>query len=365
MRLAIVAVLFSFFPLMTAGQSPMRDVAKKVDALFRDFTGDAPGASVLVLRDGKVLLKKSYGFANLEAHRRAAPKTSYRLASVTKQFTAMCILMLADRGRLSLDDPLTKFFPGFPAYGAQISVRHLLNHTSGLPAYEDLMPEGTEPVLDADVLDILKKTDKPFFSLGAQFRYSNSGYALLALIVEKVSGQGFPDFMKANIFKPLKMNGTSLNLRTTPPAEARRAYGYSKRNDGWERTDQSRTSFVLGDGGIYSSVEDLEKWARALDSARLLRRETLQQAMSATVNARPLGEDRSATSQADQQLGYGFGWFVSRYRDKPAVWHGGSTMGFRNHLLRLPDKHLTIIVLTNRNDADAATLARRVADLFL
>jgi len=366
MRLASTTAILLLFPLMATAQSTTkRDLEKETDALFREFAGNAPGASVLVIHNGKVVLKKSYGFANLEAHRAATPQTTYRLASVTKQFTATCILLLMERGKLSLDDPLTKFFPDFPAYGAEIRVRHLLNHTSGLPAYEDLMPEGTEPVLDADVLAILKKTDKPYFAPGTQFRYSNSGYSLLALIVEKVSGMPFPEFLERNIFKPLQMNGTSMNLRATPPAEARRAYGYSRRNDGWERTDQSRTSYVLGDGGIYSSVDDLEKWARALDSKPLVKSATLRQAMSTTVNARPLGEDRTATSQSDEALAYGYGWFVSRYRNTPAVWHGGSTMGFRNHILRLPEKGLTVVVLTNRNDSDAAALARRLADLFM
>ncbi len=350
--------------LLTTGQKSKRDVTESVDVLFRDFTGNAPGASVLVLRDGKVVLKKSYGLAELETNRKASPLTNYRLASVTKQFTATCVLMLAERGRLSLDDPLTKFFPDFPAYGRDIHVRHLMSHTSGAPAYEDLLPEGSEPVLDADVLTILKRTDKPYFAPGTQFRYSNSGYALLALIVDKVGGQPFPDFLRKNIFAPLNMRGSHLNLRNPPP-DKHRAFGYSKRNEGWERTDQSRTSYVLGDGGIYSSVDDLAKWIQALEGAKLLNRGSLEQAMSAAVDARPLGEDRSATAHADEQLGYGFGWFVSRYRQMPAVWHGGSTMGFRNHVLRLPQQRLSVIILTNRNDADAASLARKLADLYL
>jgi CubicO group peptidase (beta-lactamase class C family) len=356
-------MLLVFLMLAASGES-QRSVTESVDVLFRDFTGTAPGASMLVLRDGKVIFKKAYGLADLEANRKATPRTNYRLASVTKQFTAACILMLAERGRLSLDDSLTKFFPEFPIYGREIRVRHLLSHTSGVPAYEDLMPEGGEPVLDADVLAILKKTDKPYFSPGTQFSYSNPGYALLALIVEQASSFPFPEFLRKNIFVPLIMRGSHVNLRNPAP-DKHRAFGYSKRNEGWERTDQSRTSYVLGDGGIYSSVEDLEHWIRAIEEAKLLNRGSLEQAMSAAVDARPLGEDRAATARADDQLGYGFGWFVSHYRNMPAVWHGGSTIGFRNHILRLPEKRLTVIVLTNRNDADAASLARKLADLYL
>jgi CubicO group peptidase (beta-lactamase class C family) len=348
-----------------ASSQPNSGKAARTDALFADFTGaNAPGVSVMVIRDGKVLYEKSFGLASLEEKQRATSKTNYRLASVTKQFTATAILILAERKKLSLDDRLTDFFPDFPAHGREIRVRHLLNHTSGLLAYEDFIPPGTtKPVLDGDVLEILKRQDRTYFPPGTQFRYSNSGYALLALIVERVSGLTFAEFLKRNIFAPVGMRATRLNLQDALP-DRNRAYGYSKRDGVWERTDQSLTSYVLGDGGVYSSAHDLRKWVRALDAARLIRRELLDEAMSATIPARPLGEDRSATG-AEERLGYGYGWFVSRYREMDAVWHGGSTMGFRNHLLRIPEKKMTVIVLTNRNSADPAALARRVADVWL
>lgn len=334
-----------------------------VDALFRDYTGNVPGASVTVIRDGKAVLKKAYGLSNLEEKRKAAPKTNYRLASVTKQFTATAILILADQGKLSLDDALPKFFPDFPAYGAPITVRHLLNHTSGLPDYEDHLQPGSEPVLDAGVLEILKRQEHGHFAPGAQFRYSNSGYALLALIVERVSGVPLPEFLRRNIFAPLGMRHTYLNLRTSRH-DSRRAYGYSRRADGWERTDQSRTSYVLGDGGIYSSVEDLARWEAEIAKPRLVRLETRQQSMSATAKARALGEDRDAT-QAEGELSYGYGFFVGTWRGEPVVWHGGSTRGFRTHILRIPGRRLTVILLTNRNEGDVAALARQVTALYL
>jgi len=352
---------FMLLPMMPAASE--KDKAAQVDALFAGYTGNVPGASLIVLQEGRVLLKKSYGMANLEEKRPVTPKTNFRLASVTKQFTAACILLLAERGKLSLDDALTKFFPDFPAYGREIKVRHLLNHTSGLPAYEDLMPDGTQAVVDEDVLAILKRTNTPYFPTGSQFRYSNSGYALLALIVEKTSGQPFSSFLRQNIFQPLGMRATHLNLAGQYD-ESRRAYGYSRRGQNWERTDQSRTSYVLGDGGIYSSVEDLRRWDAALYTARLVRDASLEQAMSPTVIARPLGEDRSATA-AEEEIGYGFGWFVGKYRGLRVVWHGGSSLGFKTHILRIPEKRLTVVILTNRNEGQVAALARNVADSYL
>jgi CubicO group peptidase (beta-lactamase class C family) len=365
----LAAALLLPMTMMAAGK---QDAA--VDAILRDYAGDVPGASVVVIRNGKVVLKKSYGLANLEEKRKATPKTNYRLASVTKQFTATAILILADQGKLSLDDALPKFFPDFPAYGAQITIRHLLNHTSGLPDYEDHLPPGSEPVLDADVLEILKRQERGEFPPSAQFRYSNSGYALLALIVERVSAMPFPEYLRRNIFAPLGMRHTYLNLRPAPrdsrrapqklPGRTERAYGYSRRENGWERTDQSRTSYVLGDGGIYSSVEDLVRWEAELAAPRLVRPETRLQSMSATTKARALGEDRAAT-QADGELSYGYGWFVGTWRGEPVVWHGGSTRGFRTHILRVPGHRLTVILLTNRNEGDVAALARQVAALYL
>src|SRR6202011_5397461 len=173
--------------------------------LLRDYSGTVPGASVLVVRDGKVILRKSYGMANLEERIAATPDTNYRLASVTKQFTAASILILAKSGKLSLDDPITKYLT-LPAYANAITIRHLLTHTSGVFAYEDLIPAGTTRQLkDSDVLQILKDDDGAYFPAGTEYRYSNTGYAFLALIVERVSGQRFADFLCENIFQPAGM----------------------------------------------------------------------------------------------------------------------------------------------------------------
>src|ERR1017187_1098425 len=168
-------------------------LAARVDALFQDFNQPgAPGASVMVIKRGKVVLPKGYGLANLEEKVPCGTNTNFRLASVTKQFTAMAVMILAERKQLSLDERLTDFFPEFPAYGSQITVRHLLTHTSGLIDYEDVIPKGTEiPVLDRDVLRLLMQQDRTYFPPGARYRYSNSAFALLALIVEARSGNTF------------------------------------------------------------------------------------------------------------------------------------------------------------------------------
>ena len=326
----------------------------KLDALFHEFSQPgSPGASVVIIKDGKIALAKGYGLANLEEKIPCGTNTNFRLASVTKQFTAMSVLILADRKQLALDEPLTDFFPEFPAYGRQITVRHLLTHTSGLLDYEDLIPKGTGlPVLDRDVLRLLMQQDKTYFPPGTKYRYSNSGYSLLALIVEARSGNTFAQFLQANIFGPLKMKHTlayEQGLSVVP----NRAYGYSPDSSGFKRTDQSLTSSVLGDGGIYSSVADLYQWDQALYTDKLISRKLLKLAFT------------PATAAERADTGYGFGWFIGQYRGLREIWHSGNTIGFTTRIARFPNKHFTVIILTNRNDANIGEIPHRIADWCL
>ncbi|HOX58888.1 MAG TPA: serine hydrolase domain-containing protein [Candidatus Paceibacterota bacterium] len=326
----------------------------KLDALFQDYNQPgSPGASVMVIHRGKVLAAKGYGLANIEEKTPCDPETNFRLASVTKQFTAMSVLILAERKKLSLDEHLTDIMPEFPAYGREITLRHLLNHTSGLLDYEDLIPKGTEiPVLDRDVLRLLMQQDKTYFSPGTKYRYSNSAYALLALVVEQRSGNTFAHFLRQNIFRPLRMTSTlayERGLSVVP----NRAYGYSSDAGRFKRTDQNLTSSVLGDGGIYSSVTDLCRWDQALYTDKLVSKRTLKLAFTPG----PV-TDRPDTS-------YGFGWYVTQYRGMREIYHSGTSVGFTTRLARFPEREFTVIILTNRDEANIAELPHRIADLYL
>jgi CubicO group peptidase (beta-lactamase class C family) len=351
MRLMVIALLVA----ACATGGAMHDRRAQIDALMRDYNDPhGPGASVLVVRGGAVVIRRSYGKADLEAGVVATPKTNFRLASVTKQFTAMAILILADRGKLSLDDSISRFFPDFPPYGAAITIRQLLTHTSGLPDYEDYMPEGlTVPLKDGDVLRILEQNPRPRFSPGAAFSYSNSGYSLLSLVVQRASGRSFAAFLRDEIFLPLGMTAT-VAFENGVSTVSDRAFGYSRKRTGWSRTDQSLTSSVLGDGGIYSSIDDLARWDQELAAPHIVRAAVLQQAFAPAVRTDLPGD-----------VAYGFGWRVSDYRGHHAVWHTGETIGFRNAILRFPGDRLTVVILTNRNEGEPIALARRIADLFL
>jgi CubicO group peptidase (beta-lactamase class C family) len=347
-------LLFVFAAVFSFISCAMSETAEQtVDTLFQKFSGAVPGAAVMVIKSGQPVLVKAYGLANLETKVACSTNTNFRLASVTKQFTAMTILILAEEGKLSLDDKITKFFPEFPDYGKQISVRHLLTHTSGIIDYEDVIPTGTTiPVIDRDVLMLLLKQNKTYFTPGAEFRYSNSGYALLTLIVESVSGKKFPAFLNEHVFKPLGMNH-SLAYEAGVSAVPNRAFGYGQNGEAFEFSDQSLTSAVLGDGGVYSSLVDLMKWDQALYTDKLVSRKMLQDAFSIH------------SSKSDfKESGYGYGWYIGEHRGVKEVWHYGSTCGFSTKIERFPEKNLTVILLTNRRNADINETMTKLVDLY-
>ena len=320
-----------------------------IDAWMRDYTGQVPGASVLVLEGGDAVFQRSYGLADLEAGVASSPTTNYRLASVSKQFTAASVLLLVEDGVLTLDDPVRRWLPTLPVATETITLRHLLSHTSGLIDYEDLLPpDQVRQVYDADVLRLLEREDRLYFPAGSDYRYSNSGYALLALVVERASGQRFAAFLQARIFSPLGMTATLAREDEGPPVTDR-AFGYTRVGDRWERTDQSTTSAVLGDGGIYSSITDLAKWDAAWYDDRLL-----------SAPSRALAVQASTATPEPDVAHYGFGWRLQGRMQ----WHSGESIGFRNVLLRFPAQRLTIIVLSNRDAPEPYGLARRIAALW-
>lgn len=340
-----------------------------IDSLFSKFTPNDPGCALLVLKDGKAVFEKGYGVAELRTHEKISPGTNFRLASLTKQFTAMAIMLLAHDGKLRYDERLTDLFPGFPAYGKAITIREMLHHTSGLVDYEDLLaqqypgvPDEKIPQIhDPGVLELLKQQTTTRFVPGTRWEYSNSAYVLLGMVVERRSGMSFGDFLRARIFQPLGMANTILYEKGKNEVP-HRAYGHSLRPGGWQETDQSSTSATLGDGGVYSSVEDLAKWDHALTAHILLSEKEMQPALMAATgpNGAPLRKLDSTVAPL-----YGFGWFLDAYRGHRRYWHYGETVAFRNAIDRFPDQHLTVIVLSNRLDTDAPALALSVADLFL
>ncbi len=321
------------------------------DALMARYTGEVPGASLLVIKDGKPIIRRSYGLSNLEDDDEATPATNYRLASVSKQFTAAAILLLAERNQLHLDDPVRRWLPSLPQTDSAVTLRQLLTHTGGLVDYEELIPPGTtEQVSDNDVLRMLSGSSQTYFAPGSAYRYSNTGYVLLGLVVEQASGLSLPLYLSQNIFQPLHMDHTLMYMRGGPEVTDR-AYGYSEENGDWIRTDQSVTSATRGDGGIYSSIDDLAKWDAALYDDRLLSDASRTLAFSPQVKV---------TGEPDAKF-YGYGWRITG----DTVWHSGESIGFRNVIVRWPQQRLTVIVLSNRNDPEPYRTALAIAQPYL
>jgi CubicO group peptidase (beta-lactamase class C family) len=350
--------------------SPSQVSLSQIDAIFASLKSDnSPGAAALVVRDGRVVFRRGYGVTDLRTLKKIDDRTNFRLASFTKQFTASCIMLLVRDGKLRYDDHLTNIFPEFPAYGKSITVRNLLNHTSGLEDYEDQMmkqypntpPEKVPQILDAGVLKLLEQQTSAKFPAGARWEYSNSGYAVLAMIVEKASGKPFGQFLQERTFKPLRMRNT-LAYEKGKNEVPHRACGHSKtgKDDGWHETDQSPTSAVLGDGGIYSSIDDLAEWDRALREHTLLSEAEMQAALTAVQPT-----EGPAKIEDGSTVNYGFGWFLDPYQGHKRMSHYGSTIGFRTTIQRFPDDKLTVIVLANRADINPEEFALKVADLYL
>jgi CubicO group peptidase (beta-lactamase class C family) len=348
-----VAILLALLCRLAA---PAPEAEAAADALFAAYAAPgAPGASILIARGDRILFAKAFGLSNLEAKTPVSRDTKFRLASMTKQFTASAIRILEAEGRLALEDRAVKYLPELPAHAREVTLEHLLTHSSGLPDYEDLIPkERTTQVSDRDALALMASGKALLFPPGSRFQYSNTGYALLALVVEKVSGQSFPDFLAANVFRPLGMTALVPADPNPPGAVPHRAFGYSRAGEGFTRTDQSQTSAVMGDGGVYASAEDLFLWSQALTGNKKLAIDPTK-AFAPRISGAQEGISRGR---------YGYGWFVGEHGGHGVVWHTGSTMGFRNAILHRPDAALTVIVLTNRNEGEPILLARQLLDLY-
>jgi CubicO group peptidase (beta-lactamase class C family) len=354
----------------------------KSEAIFAPFNdAKSPGVAVLVRKAGRTVFERGYGARDLRSFAAIDPQTNFRLASCTKQFTAMAIMLLVHDGELRYDESLSEVFPEFPAYGKTITIRNLLNHTSGLQDYETLMEQEersgghrwTEEnqIQDAEVLALLEKQNSTLFPPGTKWAYSNSGYVMLGSIVAKVSGKTFSEFLHDRIFGPLRMERTLAYVKGKNEV-AFRAFGHTKEVNAWKQTDQSSTSATLGDGGVYSSLRDLAKWDDALTRHTLLGEKEMRPALTPVElagGARPVWPANSDRTEGSP-VSYGFGWFLDPYRNFARMWHYGETMGFHTYIERfagntLGRSELTIIVLCNRTDVDPGLLAAKVADLYL
>ncbi len=318
------------------------------------YPADEPGAAVLVERGGETLLRDAFGMAELELGVPLEPEHVFRLGSITKQFTSVGILMLAEEGSLSLDDEITRFLPGYPTEGHRITVEDLLHHTAGIRSYT-AMPEWRVRMrddLEPDSLIAIFRDQPLDFEPRSEWEYSNSGYALLGKVIEVASGQSYQEFIRNRIFEPLGMDDSYYGdpSRIIPG----RAEGYERTDDGWRNDDYLSMTSPYSAGALLSTVDDLDRWYDALEAGDVVHPALLVRAYTPA----RLTDGRST--------GYGFGWTIGDLAGRTTIEHGGGINGFLTHALRVPDEQLLVIVLTNRvAPPGPSTVAVRLAELAL
>lgn len=334
----------------------MHPLQKQIEGLIYESYKETnePGCAVLALMgDDNIFVSR--GIADLDIGASITQSTTFRLASVAKQFTAASILQLRDGGLLRLTQTVSDFFPGFADYGNLVELEHLLRHTSGIRDYERLIgDEQTDPVTDKEIVTMLSEQDGGDFGPGERFRYSNSGYAILAMVVEAVSGLSYQDYLKEHIFTLAGMTSALAYIdKPGLPQPTNRAIGYKLNDDGefvW--ADQNLTTAVLGDGGIYCSTEDYARWIRAYWSGRIISKQTVKEAWT------------PGRTISGEFVPYGYGWRMENMGDSWRPYHPGSTSGFRNGAIVDHQKNWAVLVLSNRCNGDAISLAGEIVKIL-
>jgi len=328
------------------------DLPARLDAVVsarmaeRGFMG-----AVLVAWDGKVLLEKGYGMANVEWDIPNTPDTKFRLGSITKQFTATAILQLVERGSLALEDSVGKHVPEAPQSWKPITIHHLLNHTSGIPSYTDspafAKPGFRRAPLRPLEIALLSKDEKLLFQPGEGYRYNNTGYVLLGHIIETLSGMRYDAYLREHVFSPLEMNDTGYDW--TRPVLKKRAdgYGYNRDQKRYTNSDFLDMSLPHAAGSLYSTVRDLYKWHRGLSAGKLLSKGSLEKMFK------------------PERSNYGYGWVLEKAKDQVWAGHGGGIFGFSTMILRTVEGDTAIVVLSNVENGEAAAVARQLRDALL
>ncbi|MDY0081568.1 MAG: serine hydrolase domain-containing protein [Ignavibacteriaceae bacterium] len=321
---------------MTTAQCQNNITPEKLDGVMKKlYPEDIPGAALLVVSDNKILISKGYGIANTGSNENIFPDTHFRMASVSKQFTAMCILILQSQKKLNIGDAVIKYLPSLPEFAAGVTIKNLLTHTSGLFDYESLIPKDQkEQISDADVLQFISSSDSLYFTPGSQYKYSNTGFCLLTQIVEKVSGLSYPEFIRENIFIPFDMKHSVIYEKDKEIFK--RAYGYHLKDNQWLFADQSITSATMGDGSVYTSLNEYQQWIMSLWK---------QQFNDDQVN--PL----KPHANIKKGLSYGYGWFIANEADgSTAYFHSGESTGFHNIVYHNPAKKFMVVLFSNCDD---------------
>jgi CubicO group peptidase (beta-lactamase class C family) len=353
--------------VVAAAKEDLGEKSKKVDLLFAPWSAArrTPGAAVRVIRHGRVIHAREYGLADIDKNVPITPKTAFLLASVTKPFTALAVMMLVEKGELSYDTYLSELFPEFPAYARRMSIRHLLHHTSGLGDYRKPLidaglvdpkdsfprsvktaPSRIEPT-SKQVLRALARQPDLLFPPGDEFLYSNAGYLVLGQIIERYGPHSYPAFLKKNIFRPAKMKRSSVPVerwRVVP----RRAVSYRQVDGGYVDIDYTPLNMLYGEDGIYTTIDDMVRWDQVLYTGKLIKQSSLEEAF------------RTGVLNDGWPTRYGYGWGLER----DYVFHSGDWLGFNTSIFRFRRDRFTVIVLANCEQLDAESMAMEIARIL-
>ncbi len=353
-KFLLVALAFWVIAPILAADS----LTQQVDRLFAPWDKpDSPGCALGVIEDGQFIYKRGYGMANLEYSLPITSESIFRIGSTSKQFTAMCLVLLEEEGKLSLDDDIRKYLPEMPEYESPITIRHLLHHTSGIRDYLTLMSLAGERDddfwVDGEVIDLLARQKELNFEPGKEHLYSNSGYFLLSLIVKRASGKSMRVYAQEKIFAPLGMNQTHFHDDHTMVVK-NRASGYSPKAGGGFSISMTALD-MIGDGGIFTCIDDLLAWDQNFYHNQLGKaRQELIDRMTTP-----------GTLNNGEKLDYALGLTVSDYRGLKMISHGGAFVGFRAEMIRFPEQRFSVIILANLSAINPSRLARQVADIYL
>uniref|UniRef100_UPI001F4C637D serine hydrolase domain-containing protein n=1 Tax=Psychroserpens damuponensis TaxID=943936 RepID=UPI001F4C637D len=317
------------------------------------YTSDAPGVSILVAKDGKTIYQKGFGAANLELDISVAPKHVFEIGSITKQFTAVAILMLEEQGKLSVNDEITKFIPDYPTQGKTITVHQLLNHTSGIKSYTNMpnfMNLARTDMTPTELIDKFKNEPMEF-DPGTQYNYNNSGYILLGHIIEVVSGQTYADFIQTKIFDKVGMNhsyyGSMVDLIPN------RASGYSQTENGFRNADYLSLTLPYAAGSIMSTTGDLLKWQNAISANTLIKKSTLEKAIN------------GSTLATGETIPYGYGWLKGDINGSRTVEHSGGIFGYSTNGIFLPEENVYVVGLSNCDCGNVGDLTTNIAAMAI
>ena len=341
------ALLFSLLRLTAASLVYSRNFQTTIEDYLQAYIKlDRFSGTILVARGGQILLDKGYGWANAELQVKNTPEMKFRVGSVTKQFTAMAVVQLEEKGLLSMDDRIDKYIPGYPN-GDRITIRHLLTHTSGIPSYTASPEIERDKRLPATPLQIIDRfKDEPLqFEPGTEFRYSDSGYVLLGYIVEKVSGLPYGEYLEKNIFGPLGMSDTGYD--DAKKVLKNRASGYISRNGRLSNADFNDMGLPYAAGGLYSTAHDLYKWDRSLYGNGLVSDRSKREIFTPYKN------------------GYGFGWYIDDLYSHRKIWHYGIIDGFCAMIMRLVDDDICVVVLSNLSNVPIIRMGEDIASILL